>query len=211
MIAEMRSFGPIATNSLLLVNPNGKTAYIFDAPQGSCHYWKQRAAKDSFTIAGLFLTHSHWDHIADAAAIKKEFNTDLWIHEEDAGNLRQPGSDGLPLHFPIDKVEPDNLLEDGQKIQLDGFFLIVLHTPGHSLGSVCFYSPENQLLVSGDTLFRESIGRLDLPTGCPGLMKNSLEKLIQLPGETRVYPGHGELTTIANENSMMHYLCQEEL
>ncbi len=211
MILEVRPFGPIGTNSLLLAHTEEKKAYIFDAPQGSCQYWKRRAEERSLSIAGLFMTHSHWDHTVDAAEIKKELNPEIWIHPEDAGNLREPGSDGLPLYFPIAGVEPDHFLRDGQKIDLDGFSLVVLHTPGHTPGCVCFYLPENEMLISGDTLFKESIGRLDLPTSRPALMKSSLEKLAQLPGKTKVFPGHGEPTTIEEEKMMIHYLCQEEL
>ncbi len=211
MIIETRPFGPIATNSILLVSAIHKKAYIFDAPQGSCEYWKQKCKRDSLTVVALFLTHSHWDHTVDAAEMKKEFEITATIHPKDAPNLRNPGSDGLPVYFPIAGTEPDNLLDEGQKIELEEFTLQVLHTPGHSPGSVCFYLAEQKLLISGDTLFKGSIGRLDLPTGQPHLMKSSLEKLAQLPGETKVFPGHGEATTIEQERSMIHYLCQEEL
>ncbi len=211
MILTIRPFGPLATNSILLAPSSGKKAYIFDAPQGCCQYWKQCAEELSLSIEGLFLTHSHWDHIVDAAEVKKSFGCPLWIHAEDAGNLREPGSDGLPLFFPITGAQPDHLLHDGQKLDLNGFSLLVLHTPGHSPGCVCFYSAKEELLIAGDTLFQGSIGRIDLPTARPALMKTSLQKLAQLPAETRVYPGHGEPTTIGQEMAMIKYLCEEEL
>lgn len=211
MILETRPFGPAATNSILLASSSGKKAYIFDAPQGCCQYWKKRIEHHDLTVAGLLLTHSHWDHIVDAAEIKESFNAPIWVHPEDAGNVREPGSDGLPLYFPIRGAEPDHLLHDGQKLELDGIFFTVLHTPGHAPGCVCFYSPEEGLLISGDTLFKGTIGRLDLTTARPSLMKASLEKLAALPPKTRVFPGHGDPTTIKEETAMIHYLIQEEL
>lgn len=211
VILEIHPFGPVATNSILFSSPTSKKAYIFDAPQGCCQYWKKRAEHHSLTIAGLLLTHSHWDHIVDASEIKKTFQVPIWVHAEDAQNVREPGSDGLPLYFPLEGAEPDYLLQDGQKLELDGLMLTVLHTPGHSPGCVCFYSPEREILISGDTLFKGAIGRLDLPSSHPSLMKASLEKLAALPPKTQVYPGHGDPTTIKEEKVMIHYLCQEEL
>ena|SRR5579883_2480543 len=209
MILEFHSFGPIGTNSLLVGTE--KNAYIFDAPQGCCEYWKERAQHHGLAVAGLFLTHSHWDHIVDTASIKKSFNIPVWVHSEDAGNVRQPGSDGLPLYFPIEGTEPDYLLQDGQELDLDGLAFTVIHTPGHTPGCVCFYSKERGWLIAGDTLFKGGIGRLDLPTSHPSLMKSSLEKLAALPPNTKVFPGHGDPTTIKGETAMISYLCQEEL
>lgn len=211
MIFEIRPFGPLATNSFLLAPSSGGKAYIFDAPQGSFQYWKGRAHTLSLSIAGIFFTHSHWDHIADAAAMKEYFQAPLWIHAEDAGNLREPGSDGLPLYFPIVGVEPDHFFEEGQWLSLDAFSLLVLHTPGHTPGGVCFYFAEKEILIAGDTIFQGSIGRLDLPTARPNLMKASLEKIKQLPGNTTIFPGHGDPTTVEDEIDMINFICEEEL
>ncbi len=151
----------------------------------------------------ILLTHSHWDHIADTAKLKKAFNVPVWIHAEDAPNLEKPGVDGLPLHFPIEGVKPSGHLADGQVLKVGELEIKVMHTPGHTPGSVCFLLPDEGMLISGDTLFRGRMGRLDLPTGRPGLMKGSLKKIGMLPRETRVYPGHGESTTIKEEAWIM--------
>ncbi len=148
----------------------------------------------------LLLTHSHWDHTADMAFLKKKLRVPLFVHKLDAPNLGAPGSDGLPLLTDIVPVEPDHFLEDGQQISVGKLKLEVLHTPGHSPGGVCFYLPEENTLISGDTLFQGTIGRLDFPNSSPERMWESLDKLAQLPSETRVIPGHGEETTIGKED-----------
>jgi len=153
----------------------------------------------SFTPKFLFLTHSHWDHTADAAFLKKKWELPLYVHELDAPNVENPGSDGLPVLIDVPKAEVDHFLEDGQKIQVGELSIEVIHTPGHTPGGVCFYLKDQNVLISGDTLFREAIGRLDLPTAEPEKMWGSLEKLAQLPSNTRVIPGHGDETTIGAE------------
>ncbi len=211
MTFEVHSFGPVETNSFLLSSSQEKKAYIFDAPPGSYSYWGKRAGELSFSIAGLLLTHSHWDHIADAAAFKEYYHLPIWIHSEDADNLRSPGSDGLALPLTIKGIQPDYILKDGDILSLDDLSLTVIHTPGHSPGSVCFYFPERATLISGDTLFAGGIGRLDLPTARPQHMKHSLQKLLKLPPNTQVFPGHGEATSIEGERAMINYLCEEKL
>lgn len=122
------------------------------------------------------------------------------VHPEDAPNLEQPGADQLPCYIDIEGVVPDDLLKEGQRIAIGDLTLQVIETPGHSPGCVCFYSPENKVLISGDTLFQGSIGKLTLPTARPELMWDSLRKLAKLPPETVVYPGHGGSTTIGKES-----------
>jgi glyoxylase-like metal-dependent hydrolase (beta-lactamase superfamily II) len=147
----------------------------------------------------ILLTHTHWDHIVDCAALQSELGIPVYVHPLDAGNLEVPGSDGLPLWAAIDPVTPDVLLREDDVIAVGNLQFKVLHTPGHSPGSVCFHCPEEKLLIAGDTLFRGSIGNLALPTAEADKMWASLEKLAKLPPETKVLPGHGPATTIGAE------------
>ncbi len=171
-----------------------------DAPFDSVDHQMLRAQDLSLKIEKCLLTHSHWDHIAEAAILKNEFGIPLYIHEEDAPNLITPGTDGLPHLFPIKGVHPDHFLYNGEVIQLGDLKIQVIHTPGHTPGGVCFYIAQEKVLISGDTLFRGTIGNLSFTTARPHLMWESLKTLSKLPKETRVIPGHGPETTIGAES-----------
>jgi len=178
-MADLQTFvgGPFATNGYLYKD------VLIDAPQG--------IAAEIGNVKRVLLTHTHWDHIIDAAKI----DAPLYCHAEDAENMRSPGSDRVPLLLAIEGREPDGLFSDGEMVA----GLRVIHTPGHSPGGVCFYDEKEGILFSGDTLFAGSIGNLSLATAEPERMWRSLERLAQLPPETLVYPGHGEPTRIGNE------------
>ncbi|MCB1082882.1 MAG: MBL fold metallo-hydrolase, partial [Simkania sp.] len=115
-------------------------------------------------------------------------------------NVVKPGSDKLPLMFHIDGVEPEFDLQEGEVIEVGKLKLIVIETPGHTPGGVCFYLDKEKILFSGDTLFKGSIGKISFPTANPQAMWRSLKKLEKLPPETVVYPGHGPSTTIGDED-----------
>lgn len=173
---------------------------IIDAPPGCFEKLSLYLEKNKLTPTKLLLTHSHWDHIGDVAQVKKKFLTPVLIHRDDVGNLEKPGSDRLPCWIEFPPVHPDGFIEDGDNIAVGQLRITVIHTPGHTPGCVCFYNAENHLLFTGDTLFQGSIGNLSFPTAKPELMWDSLEKLRQLPAETRVLPGHGASTTIGSES-----------
>jgi glyoxylase-like metal-dependent hydrolase (beta-lactamase superfamily II) len=150
------------------------------------------------------LTHSHWDHIADIGLLVKKYpKIVIRVHAADRKNLEKPGSDGLPNPLIIEPHLPHHLLKDGDLLMAGETSFQVLHTPGHTPGSVCFYSAEENLLISGDTLFKNSIGTISFPTANPDDMWPSLIKLAQLPEKTEVIPGHGEKTTIGKEKPML--------
>lgn len=149
-------------------------------------------------IAAIVNTHGHADHIAGNAWFMEQTQAPLYIHKDDASYLTD-----LELNLAryirqeLSTVEADRLLDDGDIIQVGQNQLTVLHTPGHTPGSIALYAPG--ILLSGDTLFRGSIGRTDLAGGDQEVMKNSLIRLGRLPLDTMVYPGHGEPTTIQEE------------
>jgi len=189
----------LGTNAILIGCKATKHAAVIDPSQGSAHWAIKVAEKEALLITKILLTHSHWDHIVDMHLLKEKTNALLFVHSLDAPNIIQPGSDGIPLFFPIFGAQPDAFLEEGKKIDVGHLQIEVLHTPGHSPGSVCFYFKDQNVLLSGDTLFKGCIGRLDLPTARAERMWSSLQKLQALPKETRVIPGHGEETTLGNE------------
>jgi hydroxyacylglutathione hydrolase len=209
MIIDCYTGGPFETHSILLGCSETLKACVIDAPFGACIYMKKRAQELGLTLECLLLTHSHWDHTADAAAFKK-LGMPIFIHALDSENLKSPGSDGLPMFYPIDGVIPDQFIADGQILSVGKMKLEVWHTPGHTPGSVCFYIKDEDLLISGDTLFKESIGNLSFPTARPKLMWPSLKRLLTLPRRTRVIPGHGEETTIGAEEKWLRALIEQQ-
>lgn len=191
--------GPFETNAYVLHCPDTKTACIIDPAPDSLRAIQTYIEAHGLKPEKLLLTHSHWDHIADAAPIINIYGLKTYIHPLDAPNLEHPGSDGLPCWVSFKGVKPDVLLKEGDSIEAGHITLKVIHTPGHSPGGVCFYDSKNALLLSGDTLFKGTIGNLSFPTAQPDLMWPSLKKLAKLPPETKVFPGHGPATTIGQE------------
>ncbi len=199
MILEVFPSGPADTNAYLIGCPSTKKAAVIDVPFDTAEILSSRAQELSLQIEMILLTHSHWDHIAEVYELKKLLNIPVYVHEEDAENLEMPGSDRLPLFFPIQGVKPDGYLHQGQVVFVGTLRIEVIHTPGHTPGGICFYLPNEKVIFTGDTLFRGTIGNLSFPSSRPALMWNSLKTLAALPHETKVYPGHGESTTIKAE------------
>lgn len=199
MIIQPFATGYFSTNAYVVACPETHIAAIIDPAEGSTPLITSYLAKHELRPEKILITHSHWDHIADVAKLKAEYRIPVFIHPEDAQNLEQPGSDGLPLWISIPGVKPDHYLHEGDIISIGNLKLKVIHTPGHTPGGVCFYCPKENILFSGDTLFKGTIGNLSFPTARPDKMWPSLTKLAKLPSETRVFPGHGESTTIGAE------------
>jgi glyoxylase-like metal-dependent hydrolase (beta-lactamase superfamily II) len=203
MILEVFSSGPIDNNAILLACEKTKKAVLIDAPQDSTSRYIALVEKHHLNVQGLLLTHTHQDHIVDIAPLKEKFQMAVYVHPLDAANLQFPGADRLPIFMEREAIEPDEHLEDGELFQLGEITIKVVHTPGHSPGGVCFYIEKEDLLISGDTLFQGSMGRIDFPTSNPKDMVESLKKLAALPSDTRVIPGHGPETTIGAEMSWL--------
>ncbi|WP_404665765.1 MBL fold metallo-hydrolase [Rhabdochlamydiaceae symbiont of Dictyostelium giganteum] len=191
--------GPIATCGYFIGCEQSKTAVLIDAPQGITQHIQKLLHQTSFSLKKVILTHSHWDHTADVASLLEQFTLDVYVHANDYANLKHPGSDGLPLFFPLQGIETTFFLKEGDVIEEGSLEFDVMETPGHSPGSVCLWMKKENILFSGDTLFQGGMGNVSFPTSNPLFMKQSLQKLGKLPLDTVVYPGHGESTTIQAE------------
>ncbi len=200
MLLESFSTGPFDTNAYLLGCEKQQKGIFIDPGLGSKDLLVTATQKYHLQIEAIFLTHSHWDHFGDVAALKKVTDVPVYVHKDDVDNVIQPGVDQLPLMFPIEGVKIDHFLEEGGLYKVGDLEIEVLHTPGHSPGGVCFFLREEQVLFSGDTLFKGTIGSLCLETAEANAMWESLKKLSKLPPKTRIYPGHGPSTRLENED-----------
>ena len=190
--------GPLETRTLLLICPVTLESILIDPSFYSHHYFAPIIREKNLSLKKIYLTHSHYDHIVDIAKFK-DMGIDIFVHPLDSQNVIAPGSDGLRALKAIEGVQDPKFFQEGDRVSFGQIQGVVLETPGHSPGSCCFYFPDQEVLISGDTLFKGAIGRLDLPTGQPEKMGASLEKLRNLPKKTVVYPGHGPKTTLREE------------
>jgi glyoxylase-like metal-dependent hydrolase (beta-lactamase superfamily II) len=158
-------------------------------------------------VVRYLLTHGHMDHVNALADVHAEFPAPIAMHPLDAVWAFTIRNTMPPFYMtPPRAVTITDHLADGERREEFGLTYEVLHTPGHSVGSVCFYFPDHGLLFSGDVLFRDSIGRTDLPGGDAPTLFRSIKRLLKLPGETRVFPGHGPATTLAHERARNPFL-----
>lgn len=153
-----------------------------------------KIAELSLNVRAVLLTHTHFDHIGAAARLQRELAAPVYVHADDVRGLTNAQYSVMPL---ADSPIADHLLKDGDTVTVGDITFTVMHTPGHTVGSVC-YRCEN-VLFAGDTLFAGSIGRTDFAGGDFSVMRRSLKRLASLPDDTQVIPGHGEETTIGFE------------
>lgn len=165
-------------------------------------------AKHQLTVKTILVTHAHIDHIASALHLKEITGAPILYNREDLPLVAMMGQQAGWLGVPEPKVAPpDHSPADGETVQAGGIRGTVMHTPGHTEGSLCLYVPSEKLLLAGDTLFAGGVGRTDLPGGNTGkLMASIEERLMALPDDTLVVPGHGPLTTIGEERNSNPFL-----
>jgi hydroxyacylglutathione hydrolase len=196
-----RVIGPIATNVHVLADPSSREAIAIDTAT-PCLAWiaDELAARD-WTLKLIVSSHGHWDHIGDNAAVAEHTGADIAVHPLDRDRLERPRPAFAPFEIPpsVPAVE----LAEGGEIRFGTIRLRVLHTPGHTEGSVCLLEPDDGLLFSGDTLFAGGWGRVDLPGGDPDAMVASLGRLMDLEDGVAVFPGHGAETTIGRERAWL--------
>ena len=192
-----RVIGPVATNVHVLADPTTREAIAIDAATPSLAWIAEELAARAWTLKLIVSTHGHWDHIGDNTAVAEHTGADIAVHALDRERLLQPA----PLWAPFDIVPsvPAVDLVEGGEVRFGSIRLHVLHTPGHTEGSVCLLDADEGHLYSGDTLFAGGWGRVDLPGGDPTAMVASLGRLLDLEDAVRVHPGHGEATTMGRE------------
>lgn len=198
---ETFTLGPLQTNCYLLTEETGQRAFIVDPGMGPKRLI-ERIKERGLTIEAIVLTHAHFDHMAGVDEVRRAFGCPVYLHDAEADWLtdaRKNGSARWEDVTPPLTTEPaEYALSEGQQLQLIGHTFRIMHTPGHSPGSVSLLCGEH--LLSGDVLFRQSVGRTDLPGGKERDLYDSIRtKLYKLDPAVRVYPGHGPQTTIGYE------------
>lgn len=198
--------GMIRTNCYVIENTSLKEAVIIDPADESSRIISYLQDND-LVCKAILLTHGHFDHIMAAEDIVEFSGAKIYIHEEEASLVMDPEKNAS-LYFRRNySLTPDIRMKDSQILQLAGFEIKVIHTPGHTAGGVCYHMPLYNILFSGDTLFHTSIGRFDFPTGNKTQLITSINtRLLTLKDETIVYPGHGQSTSIGFEKENNHYL-----
>ena len=196
-----RVVGPAATNVHVLADPRSREAIAIDTAIPSLAWIRDELAAREWTLKLIVSTHGHWDHIGDNAAVAAETGAQIAVHPLDRHRLEDPQPLWAPFEIPpsVPAVE----LAEGGEIRFGEIRLSVLHTPGHTEGSVCLLAADEGLLFSGDTLFAGGWGRVELPGGSPEAMAASIARLTELEDRLAVLPGHGATTTIGRERAWM--------
>lgn len=191
--------GSVQTNCYFLYQEDEKKIIVVD-PADKGEYLYNAFKEAGFEVVAILLTHGHFDHIWGSNKLRELAGVQVFAFEDEkdvceSSKLNVSADVGRPYEARVDWY-----LKDGETVSIDGMEFKVIWTPGHTQGSCCYYFEKDNILISGDTLFEGSVGRSDLPTGDGKLLSRSLkERLMILPDETVVYPGHGNSTTIADE------------
>ncbi|NOY06903.1 MAG: MBL fold metallo-hydrolase [Chlorobi bacterium] len=200
MTIQQFEFGPVDTIGYIIHDGDSSPALIIDAPMDSSEAIVSYVARHSLSPVALILTHGHWDHTGNAASICKRLKIPAWIHELDNHMMEHPEELLFDLPFEPESYTADRFLENGEKISCGNLSCTIHHVPGHTPGHVVIHFPDEGVVFAGDVLFMGSVGRTDLPGGdYDTLMQSIIKKLLSLPGDTQVLPGHGPPTTIARE------------
>ena len=207
MILESFPVGPLRCNCTILGDEVTQDAMVVD-PGDNIPEILARLQKHGLTLRQIVVTHAHIDHVGGAALLKKATGAPVLLNQQDLALLGMMEMQAGWLGIATPEVAPpDASAEDGLAVGLATLPAEVLHTPGHTPGSICLLFPKQDLLLAGDTLFAGSIGRTDLPGGDPRQILRSLrERLLVLPDSTRVLPGHGPETTIGEERQSNPFL-----
>ncbi len=209
MDVRMFSVGPIQENCFLFRRDGSDRALIVDPGEEADRLLAEIAGL-GVTLEGILLTHTHFDHVGAVAPIAKATGAEVWVPEIEKGILADINTYVPWAEFgPFESWDAEHTLTGGEKLELAGFEIDVLFTPGHSPGHVTFSIPDEQAIFSGDVLFQGSVGRTDLPGGNSEVLMESLRMLAEtLPDETVVHPGHMGITTIGAERATNPFLGQ---
>lgn len=200
IIVKFRTLGEVQTNCYFVFREDTKDCVIVD-PAAEPERIEELIQKMELQPGAILLTHGHFDHIMAVDAVRERYQIPVYAAEAERNTLADESYNmAVMIGVSTLSVQADHWLQDGDEIELLGQPVRCLLTPGHTEGGMCYYFPKAGILFSGDTLFRESVGRTDFPGGSMSVLIRSIrEKLFVLPEAVQVYPGHGLITSIQNE------------
>lgn len=215
MIVLPNTGGIAQTNCYVVADETSGQAVLFDAPNDTVLPLMEEVKRRGWDLIGLWLTHGHFDHIADHAIVTQHFpEAKVLIHRLDDPKLHRPNSMAILLPFKIPPRRADGYVEDGQKLKIGTIDVEVIHTPGHSPGHVAYHFPVEKVLVGGDLIICGAVGRTDFPYSSPAALNASIRRIMQLPDATRLLPGHCSTNTLGEErrdNPYVQFALEEEI
>ncbi len=191
MLIHNLRVGPIGTNCYLVEDEASKECLIID-PGDYPEIIVKTIEEKQLKPAAIVITHGHWDHVGANKRLKEKYHIPIMMNQDDLFGLKI-----------TDSPAPDQDLKENDEVRAGGLVFKVLQTPGHSPGGISLYSEKDKVIFTGDTLVKETFGRVDLPGSSPEAMVFSLQKLLALPRDTKVYPGHGKPTTVGAEQNLL--------
>jgi hydroxyacylglutathione hydrolase len=210
MIIGVITAGPIETNAYVVGDESSRDAIVIDAPPDSLQLILDAVRDENVTVRLIVLTHAHYDHVIDAAALKRETGAPLAISADALEHLKQ-GVRAGSVPYQIDEVGPDQILADGDVIPVGQYQFRVMLTPGHAPGQISLAEESQDVVFGGDTLFPGGYGRADLPESSEEDTRASMRRMLTLSDRATVFPGHGRSTTIGNERAWMERVVERGL
>jgi glyoxylase-like metal-dependent hydrolase (beta-lactamase superfamily II) len=208
MDVRMFTVGPVQENCFLIRRDGSDGALIID-PGEEAPKLLGAIEQLGVTLHGILLTHTHFDHVGAVADVAKATGAEVWVPRKEKFVLADINSWVPPGFGPFESWDAEHTLEGGERLDLAGFEIDVIFTPGHSPGHVSYSFADEEALFSGDVLFKGSVGRTDLPGGDWPTLLESIRSLIDgLPDDTRVHPGHMGLTTLGAERASNPFLAE---
>lgn len=198
--------GPVSTNCYIISNEETKEAFIID-PGEEAERIEQKLQEEQLELKAILLTHGHFDHMMAVNELLEKHRVEVYIGENELELLGDPyqNCSGSMLNRPY-IAKAHKTLRDNDILELAGMTIKVLYTPGHTSGGVCYYLETENVLFSGDTVFCQSVGRSDLPTGNGRVLQESIrKKIVPLPEDMQIFPGHGDSTILSYEKQYNPY------